>query len=183
MRSRNVWQGLTIVAVGLVCAVARPGAAGAQAPFAIGVGPSFPVGDLGKYASTGFDVRGSFSVGIPYTPIALRFEGGYDQFGYDHIPGDAHVFSGIANAVYSFRGSVVRPYVIGGIGLYHAPHIETVNGNIITASNYTGGVNGGVGARIGGVAGLGVFAECRFHYAWTPHDPAEFFPLTIGITF
>jgi hypothetical protein len=160
-----------------------PATARAQGAFSIGIGPSFPIGNLGSYASTGFNVLGAFQLAIPYTPVAVRFDGAYDQFSYDHIPGNAHVFSGTANAVYSFRGSVIRPYAIGGFGLYHAPHIETVNGNIITSSDYAGGINGGIGARIGGVAGLGFFTEFRFHYVFTPHDRAEFFPLTFGITF
>jgi hypothetical protein len=170
---------LTILAV----VVLAPATAHAQGVFSLGIGPSFPVGNLGSYSSTGFNVLGAFQFAIPYTPIAVRFDGAYDQFSYDHIPGNAHVYSGTANAVYSFRGSVIRPYVIGGVGLYHAPHIETMNGNIITASDYATGINGGVGARIGGVAGLGFFTEFRFHYVFTPQDHADFFPLTFGVTF
>jgi hypothetical protein len=155
----------------------------ARAQFSLGVGPSFPVGNIGKYASTGFDVLGAFEFHIPYSPLAVRLDGAFDQFGYDHIPGNARVFSGTANAVYSFRGSIIRPYAIGGFGLYHAPHIETVSGNIETSSSYAGGLNAGVGARAGGVSGIGVFAEFRFHYVFLAHQGAEFFPLTFGITF
>jgi hypothetical protein len=170
------------VLVAAVCLLAPLSARG-QGAFTLGVGPSFPVGNIGKYAGTGFDVLGAFAFPIPYTPVAVRLEGQFDQFGYDHIDGNARVFSGTANAVYSFRGSILRPYVIGGFGLYHAPHIETVNGNIVTTSNYASGVNAGIGVRAGGVAGLGLFAEVRFHYVFTPGDRAEFLPLTIGITF
>jgi hypothetical protein len=158
-----------------------PGSARAQ--FTLGVGPSFPVGNIATYASTGFNVLGAFAFHIPYSPLSVRLDGAFDQFAYNHIPGDARVFSGTANAVYSFRGSVVRPYAIGGFGLYHAPHIETINGNIETSSSYATGLNAGIGVRAGNVSGLGLFAEFRFHYVFTPHDRAEFLPLTLGITF
>jgi hypothetical protein len=168
----------------LLCALLiAPATVQAQGAFSLGAGPAFPIGNLGAYTSTGFNVLGAFQLSIPYSPLAVRFDGAYDQFSYNKIPGSAHVFSGTANAVYSFRGSIIRPYAIGGFGLYHAPHIETVNGNIITASDYAGGINAGIGARVGGVAGLGFFAEFRFHYVFTPHEQADFFPLTLGITF
>ncbi|HWZ59131.1 MAG TPA: hypothetical protein VNW46_09165 [Gemmatimonadaceae bacterium] len=155
----------------------------AQGAFAVGIGPSFPIGDIGKYAGTGFNVLGAFTFHIPYSPLGVRLDGSFSQFSYDHIPGNARVFAGTANAVYSFRGSIIRPYVLGGYGLYHAPHIETINDHIETSSGYASGLNAGIGARTGGVAGLGLFAEFRFHYVFTPHSGAEFFPLTVGITF
>jgi hypothetical protein len=155
----------------------------AQSQFSLGVGPSFPVGNIATYASTGFNVLGGFAFHIPYSPLSVRLDGAFDQFADNHIPGDARIFSGTANAVYSFRGSVVRPYAIGGFGLYHAPHIETINGNIETSSSYATGLNAGIGVRAGNVSGLGLFAEFRFHYVFTPHDRAEFLPLTLGITF
>lgn len=167
----------------LVAPAMAPATARAQGAFSIGIGPSFPVGNLGSNAGTGFNVLGAFQLSIPYSPLAVRFDGSYNQFSYDKVPGNAHVYSGTANAVYSFRGSIIRPYAIGGFGLYHAPHVETINGKIETSSDYAGGINGGVGARIGGVAGLGFFTEFRFHYVFTPHDHADYFPLTFGITF
>jgi hypothetical protein len=172
------FQKLLLVVVALAPLTAR-----AQGIFSIGAGPSFPVGNIGSYASTGFNVLGAFALPIPYTPLAVRLEGQFDQFKYDHVSGNARVFSGTANAVYSFRGSVIRPYVIGGVGLYHAPHIDTVDGHIITSSDYATGINAGVGARVGGVTGLGFFGEFRFHYVFTPGERAEFLPLTLGITF
>ena len=171
-----------LLLTGLVAAPLALAPRAARAQFSLGVGPSFPVGNIGSYASTGFNVLGAFAFHIPYSPLSVRLDGAFDQFAYDHIPGDARVFSGTANAVYSFRGwsSAVCD---GGFGLYHAPHIETINGNIETSSSYATGLNAGIGVRAGGVSGLGLFAEFRFHYVFTPHDRAEFLPLTLGITF
>jgi len=178
---------VAVTIVGLAAAAGvglSPARAAAQGGFILGVGPAFPVGAIGGHASTGFNALAAFGVHIPFTPLAIRLDAAFDQFGYNNnISGNARVFSGTANAVFTFPGAILRPYLIGGFGLYHAPSIVGANGNPATLSGYASGANAGVGTRIGAVAGLGFFAEARWHYVFTPGSRTEFIPLTVGIAF
>jgi len=182
------WRRRAAIAIVGLAAVAgiglAPARAGAQGGFILGAGPGFPVGAIGGHSSTGFNALAAFGVHIPFTPLAIRVDAAFDQFGYNNnVSGNARVFSGTANAVFTFPGSILRPYVIAGFGLYHAPSIVGASGNPSTLSSYASGVNGGVGTRIGAVTGIGFFAEARLHYVFTPGSRTEFIPLTVGIAF
>jgi hypothetical protein len=57
-------------------------------------------------------------------------------------------------------------------------------GSIASRNNSAGGVNAGIGltARFGD-AGLKVYVESRYHYAWNNRVPTTFIPVTFGIRF
>lgn len=161
-----------IATAGLLLAVTvfSAHAARAQGAFAIGVGPSFPTGDQGSGLNTGINLLGAYSIGIPYLPVTARFDLAYNRFPYSHASGGANVWSGSANVVYSFHGAVIRPYVIGGLGLYHEP------------GDWTGGINGGGGVRVPLPVKVELFAEVRYHYLFASHS-AQYVPLTVGVAF
>ena len=110
----------------------------------------------------------------------------------------------------SISGSAFGIYVIGGGGWYQR-HISNYTGQPLppftscqtiytwigyscdgayastTVDNHrtnTGGINGGVGVTLRvRDSSWAVFAESRFHYAWTPLIRTTYIPLTLGVRF
>lgn len=198
-----------LAASAALVAAAAPAAAqdiaGVRA-FTLGVrgGASIPVGDLaekgleGGNATTGFNVAGMVTFASPALPVALRVEVGYDRFGTDVDPGDFgpdvedvdatwSVISGTANAVLGLGGVGgvgVRPYLIGGVGVYR--YELKVSGDIgdgVTISaggNDTDvGVNGGLGLRFG-LGSLSTFVEARIHHVFA-EEALQFVPISVGL--
>jgi hypothetical protein len=102
-------------------------------------------------------------------PVGFRVDG-MAQFA------DEELYIGTVNALYSFTNAPearVRPYVIGGGGLY-----------------INGGSDFGINAGAGAVFPLGVgdsparaFAEARFHAIFAEGNTIQQLPLTAGIMF
>ncbi|HEX6106632.1 MAG TPA: hypothetical protein VFZ26_13685 [Gemmatimonadales bacterium] len=132
--------------------------------FGAGVGPTFSLEDGG---GTDFHVMGTFRFGEEEgKPVSFRADGML-QF----ADGD-DLFSGTLNAMYHFTtsGSRLRPYVIGGGGIYA-----------------NGGTDFGINAGAGLTMPLGdsparLFGEARFHAIFA-EDTINQLPLTIGILF
>ncbi len=87
-----------------------------------------------------------------------------------------NVFIGTANALYNFTTSSearIRPYVIGGVGIYADGGTDF-------------GINAGAGATF--PLGLGdsparAFAEGRFHAIFADGNTIQQIPITVGIMF
>lgn len=135
--------------------------------FGAGVGPTFSLEDGG---GTDFHIMGTVRFGQEEgKPVAFRVDG-MIQF----TDGD-DVISGTGNVMYHFATSTsarLRPYVIGGAGLYA-----------------NGGTDFGINAGAGAILPLGVgdaparlFAEARFHAIFAEETISQL-PITIGIAF
>jgi hypothetical protein len=135
--------------------------------FGAGVGPTFSLEDGG---GTDFHVMGTLRFGQEEgNPVAFRVDGML-QFteGEDLI-------IGTGNVVYHFVTSTdarLRPYVIGGAGIYA-----------------NGGTDVGINAGAGAILPLGVgdaparlFAEARFHAIFAEETISQL-PITVGIAF
>ena len=108
--------------------MATASAPGASAPsaraqlpgFQIGAsgGIAFPVSDLGNSTNTGYNI--AVAVGVkPYaSPIGLRFEAAYNEFGLQGGGGNVNIPAFTANATLALPAAGFTPYVIGGAGLY-----------------------------------------------------------------
>lgn len=190
---------------------------GAVNPFSFGVsgGLSVPTGDFSDAFGTGYNVDAFVGVRVPTLPVSLRIEGGYQEFGLKgsvkdqlrnaNLRGDvkARIISGTANLVYTFAppASVVRPYLIGGAGVYNLRTRGTGDvGNVLDEllgtreeSTTRLGVNGGVGVEVP-LSGISVFGEARVHTIFTPseRDPdtgdrvggrTTLVPIKVGIRF
>jgi hypothetical protein len=159
----------------------------AQAGFGVAAGVSDPLGDFGKAADAGYHVTGLLRLGIPLAPVGLRVEGSFSEFKYKNSSTDAkaRLVYGTANAVLSSPGTIA-PYVIGGLGIYHA---SAVCGTCTTSSTKVG-YNGGAGLRLG-LSGFSAFVEARYHYIPGASDATnggvksstQFIPVSVGVTF
>ncbi len=177
---RSVVLGAALMAsVGAAPAVAQGGA-----KFSLGGGLTLPLGDFGDAASTGFHGLAAVSFQPKNLPIGIQVDGMFHRLGVDQSNVDANfqVIQGTANAVYRFANSAetkVRPYLIGGVGLYNSKLTgDDVPDNVDGSTDF--GINAGAGFdfQAGAVA---LFVEGRFHNVFSDGSNTNFIPVTLGV--
>jgi opacity protein-like surface antigen len=180
--------------VGVAAALAAPALLSAQSasadkPVSFGVsgGLSMPMGDLGNDANSGYTVAGHVFF-KPATINAVRFRGdvAYDKWAVKESGGDANLrsLSFVANALYDFPSqSNIRPYLIGGLGLYNSKAM-------INLGQVTGSTNGttDLGLQVGGgltfkLSGFDTFAEAKFVNVFSSGSSTTWIPITVGVRF
>lgn len=206
--ARSVPRGLAALA--LLTLATIPVRAGAQqraatGPRALSVGfaggGAVPVGDLANDVKTGWHLNGHLQY-QPATegPWAVRVEALYMRSDLtddaisagggtpDQSWTNGILYAGVAAPYYlSGRSGTVRPYLIGGLGLYsQTVKFEDTSGVTQSTTESGFGFNGGAGIRFG--RSMGVFVEARFHqYSITPSggekSTGQFIPVSLGFTF
>jgi hypothetical protein len=170
----------TVIALLALSATAT--ALAAQAPtqtmpvpiLGIGGGISIPAGGVAKDRQPGFNVDAMAEFRTPSEPLGLRGEVLYQYFGRDESvvnSTSANTVGFLVNVVYHAPKSQVRPYLIGGMGLYH-----------ISDHGNSAGFNVGTGLTIP-LTGMGAYAEARMHFALAQGPSFVTIPITFGITF
>ena len=179
---RSVVLGVVLMAsAGTAPAVAQ------GAEFSLGGGLTLPLSEFGDAASTGFHGLAGVSFLPSGSPVGIQVDGMFQRFGFEDAPDgfDANfqIIQGTANAVYKFKSSEetkVRPYLIGGVGLYSFK--ATGDDVPDTGSETDFGINAGAGFDFKfGAAGL--FLEGRFHNVFTEGESTNFIPITVGVRF
>ncbi len=136
--------------------------------FGAGAGPTFSLEDGG---GTDFHLMGTLRFGREEgNPVNFRVDGMVQFADADDL------IIGTANALYNFSvasDARIRPYVIGGAGIYA-----------------NGGTDVGINAGAGATFPLGVgdsparlFAEARFHAIFAEGNTINLLPITVGIMF
>jgi opacity protein-like surface antigen len=185
----------TLLAAAVVFA-ASASVAQAQAlkPFTFGAsaGASIPTGKMGDGSSTGFNVAGLAEYRAPSLPVTLRGELAYNRFGIKDLPADVNGHNSIlgasVSAVAPFATSPsLRPYAIGGVGVYQVKTSMSSGGVDFSASKTAPGLNGGLGFQFH-LAGMSTFAEARYQYIFSKDENKSFenasqIPVTIGFRF
>jgi len=177
---KRITMALAAAAVALLASTSSA-QSGRPVTLGISAGAAIPVGSFADAYNTGYN--GTVSVGFNSlgSPIGLRVDGMYNKFGgRDDIEGnelDARIIGANANLVYSLPGQGIRPYLIGGAGIYGLK-IDTPNAEQITDF----GLNGGIGAAFP-LSGFNTFIEARFHHVFTENEATQFVPVTFGISF
>ena len=177
---RSVVLGAVLMAsIGAAPAVAQ------GAKFSVGGGLTLPMGDFGDNLSTGF--HGMAAVGFTPAnfPVGIQIDGMYNRLGLDDddVDGNFRIIQGTANAVYRFQSSEdtkIRPYIIGGVGLYNGKLSGDDIPDAFQESETDFGINGGAGFDF--VAGsVALFVEGRFHNVFTEGESSNFIPITVGV--
>ena len=176
-----------LVAAALCAAgVARPSAARAQHAVSVGVGGGFTAvtGDARNvWDYGGFHVQGMVAFGPARRAYGFRADLIYQRL-TSSLAGEAGHTSdvaGVLSVAYAPTATLVKPYVLGGLGVYHssdnfdAPQIHE---EPITRL----GANAGVGARLSFVR-FGTFVEARFHRIFGNNRDVDFVPVTVGLMF
>jgi hypothetical protein len=170
-----------------------PAIAGAQnarsISFGVMGGLSLPMGDLADGVESGYNITGSI-----YAPLGaklkLRGDVGYESFGGK----GSNSVAGFDYNVLSFTGNVImplgaermeggiRPYLIGGGGLYRSStkvSIGGVSGSSQSESDLGINVGGGFEFKL---SGFTTFAEARFVNVFGD-ESTNWIPITFGIRF
>lgn len=158
--------------------LASPAAAQGRPSLGLAVGASVPTSDLDNSQSAGFHGSVSLNVRPVASALGFRGEGSYHQFSGDGGASDFRSASFTGNVMLEMPGSAVKPYVIGGVGLYN-----TKFGSGDSRNNV--GVNGGVGLRFD-LTDFATYAEIRIHNVFngiSDDNGAQFVPISFGILF
>ena len=107
--------------------------------------------------------------------------------GVGEVTGNVDMVGASANLVLPLTQSMVRPYVIGGVGVYRRRVSQDIGGTIdefqsLEDTQTDVGYNGGVGLSIGGV-GPSFFIEARYHSVGTTPERTKFVPVVVGFSF
>jgi len=175
---------LTLAAALLTLTMAAASADAQRPQVGLSGGATVPSGDLGDTQATGYNVNLALQFRPPLLPFGIRAEGMWSEFaGEDAVVGDFpdfRVIGGTTNLFYELPFVVVRPYLIGGVGVYNT---KLDAAGFDSGANF--GLNGGVGLRFP-LTGIDTYVEARFHNVFNalPGDEsAQIIPITFGIMF
>lgn len=166
----------------MAIAAAAPNAAAqfSSNPFQIGAsaGIAFPTSDLGEIASTGYNVTLAVGYKPMLTPIGVRVEAAYNQFGLKDVDGNVNIPAFTGNLVYALPGVSFSPYIIGGAGLYRT-NVDLAGAGSAGENRF--GFNVGGGVKIPLSTSFETFAEARYNRVTVDNGNMSFIPITVGI--
>jgi len=158
-----------------------------------GAGMSVPTGDLSNGAANGFHLQGTSSYHRLGWPIDIRGELAYNQFGEKNYSvagarpnqtinyaSKSSSIAGFVDASYSLNAvGRMRPYLLGGPGIYNTRAEQTPAGGTATTTSETR-----VGYNVGGgmnfpMIGRRAYLEARYQHV----NQAAWIPITLGIRF
>jgi hypothetical protein len=171
--------------------------------FGASVGANVPNGKFADGVQTGLVVNGLVGVGMGR--FGLRGELFWSRSDLDNafirkvgnsvLPsdvgtnasGNVDLVGATANIVLPLTQSMVKPYVIGGLGVYRRRVAQDVGGTVdefrsLRDTQTNLGYNGGLGLSIGGL-GPSLFIEARYVSVATTPDRTKFIPVVIGFSF
>ena len=183
---RDLSRTTLATAAALALVAGSAGSAAAQRPqVGIGGGATLPVSDLSDIQSTGWHGLVTMGYRPAMSPVGFRLDGMYHSLGGEETgPGTNRDFRAIAltgNVVVEAPGMAVRPYLIGGAGLYNTKLEGAESKNNL-------GINGGLGLKFR-VMDFDTFVEARYHTAIDAlgsgdnERSASFVPITFGVSF
>jgi len=179
--------------VGLAAFLALPVMASAQAArpvtFGLSGGLALPIGDLGDGWDSGFDITGHVMFRpASFTNLSFRGDVNFDRFGNKALDDVNLRFIGVtANAVYAFPQStpgVVRPYVIGGVGMQNS-RVTGISGGLLNNDEDSStdlAVQGGAGVNFQ-LSGFTTFVEAKFVNVFGDGSSLSYIPITFGFRF
>ena len=192
------------VAIAALATAASPLAAQkAGIGFGASIGANVPNGEFADGAKTGLVANGF--VGVGTGRFGLRGELFWSRSDLDNafirkvgnnvlpetpantVTGDVNLIGAAANVVLPLTQSVVKPYLIGGVGVYQRRVAQNISGTVDEFQNLREnqtdvGYNGGVGISIGGL-GPSFFIEARYISVATTPEKTKFIPVVVGFSF
>lgn len=177
---------LSFAAAGLALATSLAAQSLGSKPvnFGIAGGMSAPTGDFGNAVKTGYNLSALLQFQAPLSPVSLRVEGQFQSFDAKNVAANAQTIAGIANLVYYVpSSSLVRPYLTGGLGLFH---LKTTNtGTCVvdcSASENKLGFDLGGGLEFQ-LTGMSTFVEADWQSIQTDGGASRMIPIRFGIKF
>jgi hypothetical protein len=194
---------LGVALAGLGAAASPLAAQKAGLGFGASIGANVPNGKFADGAQTGLVVNGFAGYGMG--KFGLRGELFWSRsdlnnafirkFGNEVLPsdlpgdvsGNVDLVGATANLVMPLSQSIIKPYLIGGLGVYRRRVAQSITGTVdefrsLEDKQTDVGYNGGVGISIGGL-GPSLFLEARYVSVGTSPDRTKFVPVVLGFTF
>ena len=171
-----------VFASAAVLAPAAPASAQGYNPFQIGAagGIAFPTSDLGNTTNTGYDIAVMVGYQPQFTPVGVRAEAAYNQFGSKIFNGNVNIPSFTGNLVFGLPMGTLSPYAIGGAGLYRTN--VNLNTGASAGENHFG-FNIGGGIKIPLSSSFETFVEARYNRVTVNNGSLSFVPVTVGVMF
>jgi hypothetical protein len=177
----------TFLVSAAVMAAATPARAQGYNPFQIGAagGIAFPTSDLGNVANTGYDIAVMVGYKPQFTPIGVRAEAAYNQFGSQVFNGNVNIPAFTGNLVFGLPMGTLSPYAIGGAGLYRT-NVDVTGGGSAGENHF--GFNIGGGIKIPLSTSFETFVEARYNRVTINNggggsSSLSFIPVTVGVMF
>jgi opacity protein-like surface antigen len=175
-----------MAALGVVAALGATSAQaqGTRITAGVGGGIAIPLGSYSDFTKTGWDVTGAVQFKPASSPVGFQIDGTYQENKFDpSSAGKDQWIYGTGNIVYWLPVSEetkIRPYLLGGGGVYHVKAKPTVG----TSSSVTKfGLNAGAGFDLDFQNNIGLFIEGRFHNVFVQGSDAKFIPINVGLRF
>ena len=172
-----------VAAVAMVAASTADVSAQRYNPFEIGAsgGVGLPTGEFGDGTNTGYNIALAVGYRPQYTPIAVRAEAAYNQFGREVGSGSINIPAFTGNLEYALPLEMsFMPYAIGGVGLYR-PSVDL--GGTSTGAENRFGWNVGGGVKIPFSRSFKTFIEARYNSVNVDGGRLSFVPITVGVMF
>ncbi len=172
---KPITAGLALAFAALVLSTSS---ANAQKTLSLGVsgGLSVPTGQFADFQASGFHVGGHLNLAPASLPIQILVDGTYHSFDGNldlATPISVSYFGVAGNVAYVFPGASMRPYLMGGVGMYFGK--ADVPG---AESESEFGFNAGGGLRFV-LSGLSTFLQVRANFV----GDNTFIPISFGILF
>ena len=188
---RGHWKGAAVLTLGMLLSAPAVRAQGVE--FALGGGVGVPLGDFDDASKLGWHGLAALSFVPEGWPVGIQFDGSYQQFALDDAAAPigfsdlkTRMLVGTGNVVFKFKTSeesTLRPYLIGGVGVYNLKLTgQDDPGDILGGGSTDFGINAGAGFDFK-AGGAGLFIEGRFHNIFTSGSNTRFIPITVGIRF
>jgi hypothetical protein len=180
---RGLSKGVAALAFGLLLGTPALHAQGAE--FSLGGGIGIPLGSFDDAAKMGWHGLAAVSFVPNGSPVGIQFDGQYQQYKLDGFADTKERFlMGTANVVFKFKSSeesTLRPYLIGGGGLYNFKQTGSADpGQVLEGGTTKFGLNAGAGFDFK-AGSVGLFLEGRFHDVFSAGENLKFIPITVGI--
>ena len=145
----------------------------------VGAGLLMPMGSYKDADKLGF--IGQAGVGFPAGPVGIRIEGDYGQTSHKNgVGGNTKIIGGMGSVVYHFASaSSMKPYVLGGLGMYNVK-IDVTGFGSASETKLTFG--GGAGLEMK-MTGASLYLEARYMNVTTSGGSTAFIPITVGVRF
>lgn len=144
--------------------------------FGVGGGVTLPMGNYGDFDKGGYHLLGVVQFPISHSAIHLRFDAMYGQTSHDVGSGKTTLTGATGDLLYHLgdRAASVRPYVLGGLGVYN---VDAGGGS---ETDFTFGFGGGI---LFGIGTMHAFLEARYMSIQASGTSLPFIPISLGVMF
>jgi len=182
---------LSVLAAAALMALSVPSAANAQ--FYISGGATFPTGDFGDYAKTGWQIAGGYLFDIGTAGLSVGIDGFYGENKHKDLEsispglesdGKTNPYGIMGVAVYEFgMESSVAPYVFGGLGWLAHKFSGSIFGESVDETDSGFGYQLGAGVAFPVSTSIAIYGEGRYTAGTGDVSDTKFFSVLGGLSF